>query len=72
MIIERSKIDMKFSYDIFRKFAEGGPVWIETVHGMETCKSRLRDLVMQNPGEYFAFDAAASRVVANTSDLRAA
>jgi hypothetical protein len=59
---------MKFTYDIFRKFAEGGPIWIETVHGMDTCKSRLHDLVLRNPGEYFAFDPSISRVVANSSD----
>jgi hypothetical protein len=60
---------MKLTYDIFQKFAEGGPVWIETVQGLETCKSRLHDLVLRNPGEYFAFDSSNSRVVASSSDL---
>jgi hypothetical protein len=70
MLRAKAEDDMKFAYDIFRKFAEGGPVWIETVHGMDTCKSRLHDLVRRNPGEYFAFDPSISRVVANSSDLQ--
>lgn len=59
--------DMKLTYDIFRKFAEDGPIWIETVQGIEKCKSRLLDLVQRNPGEYFAFDPLHSRVVAESS-----
>ena len=59
--------DMKLTYDIFRKFAEDGPIRIETVQGIETCKSRLLDLVQRNPGEYFAFDPLHSRVVAESS-----
>jgi len=60
--------DMKLTYDIFRKFAGDGPIWIETVQGIETCKSRLHDLVQRNPGEYFAFDPLHSRVVAMSSE----
>jgi len=60
--------DMKFTYDIFRKFAGDAPIWIESVHGIEKCKSRLLDLVQRNPGEYFALDPLHSRVVANSSD----
>src|ERR1700679_1469708 len=59
--------DMKLTYEIFRKFAEDGPIWIETVQGIEKCKSRLLDLVQRNPGEYFAFDPLHSRVVAESS-----
>jgi hypothetical protein len=60
--------DVEFTYDIFRKFADGGPIWIESVYGMESCRSRLVDLVQRNPGEYFAFDPLHSRVVAISSD----
>lgn len=67
---ENAEADMKLTYDIFRKFAEDGPVWIETVQGIETCKSRLLDLVQRNPGEYFAFDPVHSRVVANSSNTQ--
>jgi hypothetical protein len=63
---EKVEEDMKLTYDIFRKFAGDGPVWIETVQGIEKCKSRLLDLVERNPGEYFAFDPVHSRVVANS------
>lgn len=62
--------DMKLTYDIFRKFTHDGPIWIETVQDLETCKSRLLDLVRQNPGEYFAFDPLHSRVVANSSNTQ--
>lgn len=59
---------MKLTYDIFRRFSTDGPIWIETVQGLDTCKSRLLDLVKLNPGDYFAFDPIHSRVVASSSD----
>jgi len=62
---------LKLTYDIFRKFASGGPIWIESVQGIEKCKSRLFDLRLRNPGEYFAFDLLHSRVVANSSEQHA-
>jgi hypothetical protein len=64
---QETEDNLKLTYDIFRKFAEDGPIWIETVQGIEKCKSRLLDLVQRNPGEYFAFDPLHSRVVANSS-----
>lgn len=67
MLITHHEDDLGLAYDIFRKFAEGGPIWIETVRGMETCKSRLHDLVLRNHGEYFAFDPLHSRVVAQSA-----
>jgi hypothetical protein len=67
---EKPEVDMKLTYDIFRKFAEDGPIWIETVQGIEKCKSRLLDLVQRNPGEYFAFDPLHSRVVAHSSNTQ--
>ena len=67
MLITHHEDDLGLAYDIFRKFAEGGPIWIETVRGMETCKSRLHDLVLCNHGEYFAFDPLHSRVVAQSA-----
>jgi hypothetical protein len=63
-----SEADMNLTYDIFRRFSNDGPIWIETVHGLDTCKSRLLDLVQHNPGDYFAFDPLHSRVVASSSD----
>jgi hypothetical protein len=64
---QQKEDDMKLTYDIFRKFAQDGPVWIETVQGIEKCKSRMLDLVQRNPGEYFVFDPVHSRVVAISS-----
>jgi hypothetical protein len=67
---EKPEDNVKLTYDIFRRFAQDGPIWIETVQGIETCKSRLLDLVQRNPGEYFAFDPLHSRVVANSSNTQ--
>jgi hypothetical protein len=63
-----SEPDMNLTYDIFRRFSNDSPIWIETVQGLDKCKSRLLDLVQHNPGEYFAFDPLHSRVVASSSD----
>lgn len=60
----------KLNYDIFRKFAGDGPIWIESVAGIEQCKLRLVDLVRRNQGEFFVFDPLHSRIVANSMECR--
>ena len=61
----------KLTYDIFRKFAGDGPIWIESVYGIEKCRLRLVDLVQKNQGEFFAFDPLHSQIVANSTECRA-
>lgn len=53
----------KATYDIFRKFASDGPIWIESVSGLEKCRLRLVDLVQKSHGEFFAFDPLHSQIV---------
>ena len=56
---------MNETYDIFREFAESGPIWIEAVHGLENAKARLTTLLEAHPGNYFIYDPLASKVIAS-------
>jgi hypothetical protein len=49
--------------EIFKKLPEG-PIWVETVIGLEQIKERLANLNKTNPGEYFAYDILEARIVA--------
>jgi hypothetical protein len=55
---------MKATYDIFRRIPETGPVWIESVQGLENIKARLLHLINLCPGEYFVFDPTTARIIA--------
>jgi hypothetical protein len=56
---------MNETYDIFRELAETGPIWIEAVHGLETAKARLTELLQAHPGNYFIYDPLAAKVIAS-------
>jgi hypothetical protein len=58
---------MNESYDIFRDFAESGPIWIEAVHGLENAKARLTTLLEARPGNYFIYDPLAAKVIASAA-----
>jgi hypothetical protein len=58
---------MNETYDIFREFAESGPIWIEAVHGLENAKARLTTLIEARPGNYFIFDPLAAKVIASAA-----
>jgi len=56
---------MSESYDIFRELAETGPIWIETVQGLDNAKARVTELLEARPGNYFIYDPLASKVIAS-------
>jgi hypothetical protein len=59
---------MNGTYDIFSGMPHNGPIWIETVHGLENARARLNSLIETKPGDYFVFDSYAARIVHSTSD----
>ncbi len=54
---------MTGTYDIFRDFPKGGPIWVEVVQGLENARARLTKLCESSPGEYFIFDSTAAKIV---------
>ncbi|MGB7753643.1 MAG: hypothetical protein WCF88_18975 [Candidatus Acidiferrales bacterium] len=56
---------MSESYDIFRDLEESGPIWIEAVHGLESAKARVAELLATRPGNYFIYDPLAAKVIAS-------
>jgi hypothetical protein len=53
--------------DIFRKDANGNPVWIDAVQDLDGARQRLSQLALARPGEYFVFDHSTHSVVTSIS-----
>jgi hypothetical protein len=58
---------MSATYDIFMAFADGGPIWIEAVQGLENAKARLMLLHEAHSGDYFVYDPTSSKIVATAA-----
>lgn len=63
---------MSATYDIFRDFPDSGPIWIESIQGLENATGRLRNLLENRPGDYFVYDTASAKIVASISNPGAA
>jgi hypothetical protein len=59
---------MNGAYDILSGVPDNGPIWIETIHGLENARTRLTNLNHMKPGEYFVFDSYAAKIVHTTSE----
>jgi hypothetical protein len=53
------------SLDIFRKDAQGNPIWVGTTQDMDDARDHLNRLALALPGEYFVFDQRTRQVVAS-------
>lgn len=51
------------TYDIFRTLADGSPLWIEAVTGLENARKRLIELERIAPDHYRVFDSISQRFV---------
>jgi hypothetical protein len=58
---------MNETYDIFSGLPGNGPIWIETVHGLENARTRLEKLSETNPADYFVYDANAAKIVGTST-----
>ena len=54
--------------DIFKKDAQGSPVWLEAVMDHETAQRHLAEFASVLPGEYFAFDHITHKIIRLESD----
>ena len=57
------------SYDIFRRDADGDPVWVEAVADLETAKGRIIELSAAAPGQYVVFSQRSGRMVSSGTVL---
>jgi hypothetical protein len=51
------------SFDLFRKDADGTPVWLDCKPDLVAARDRLTQLAIGVPGEYFVFDQSKQRIV---------
>jgi len=55
---------MDATFIIFKKSpAPSGPVWVETVEGLERGKKRLHEYKSRSADDYYLFDVKLARVV---------
>jgi hypothetical protein len=57
---------MDRTYEIFRDDPQG-PLWLESVEGLDRAAKRLANISELKPGTYFAYDPRESRIVAKLS-----
>jgi hypothetical protein len=49
--------------DIFQKTAEGQPIWVKAVEGIDAARRYLFSLPASSRDEYFVFDVRANKTV---------
>jgi hypothetical protein len=55
---------MDATFIIFKKSpAQSGPVWVETVEGLEKSKRRLLEYKSKSTDDYYLFDVKQARVL---------
>ena len=59
---------MKKIYDVFKRFPEG-PLWIQSVEGMDEARRLVTFLCSRNDGCYFVYDSARAEIVAESSSI---
>ena len=56
-------MNMKRTYDIFKKLPNIGLIWVEAVEGLEHAHARVCELVSAHSGEYFVYDLMHKKIV---------
>jgi hypothetical protein len=49
-------------FDIFARFPDGRPIWMESVEGLENANRRVLELTQIAPRDYFIYSAASGTV----------
>jgi transcription elongation factor Elf1 len=53
------------TYDIFSGLREHGPIWLESIDGLEQACARMRDRATLKPGAYFVYCSQTNAVLAS-------
>ncbi len=51
------------SYDLFALDSERGPLWLESIGGLENAKRCMEQRTAESPGEYFIYNVREGTVV---------
>ena len=54
-------------FDILKRLDDGSFIWLEATQDLHRAQSRLQQLSIQSPGEYFVFDQNRQQIVAKLS-----
>ena len=47
--------DMETTFDIFARLPDGKPIWMESVEGLAKTNTRVRELTLIAPNDYFVY-----------------
>jgi hypothetical protein len=50
-------------YDIFMRFPDGAPLWLEAVEGLERARKRLASLANASDAEYFIYSEKSGGII---------
>jgi hypothetical protein len=54
---------MKPTYDIFKELPGGGPIWIDSVPGLDEAIDRTKRIAKTCPGKYSVYDLTRTRAM---------
>jgi hypothetical protein len=54
-------------FDILRRENDGSFIWVEAAHNLSAAQARLKELILESPGEYLIFDRKTQQVIAKSS-----
>ena len=54
---------MEHKLDIFKRLADGHPIWVKAVEGLEEAKRQLAQMANDKPGSYFIFNSRSGLVI---------
>jgi hypothetical protein len=56
-------------YDIFMRFPDGAPLWLEAVEGLDRARKRLASLASTSDAEYFIYSEKSGGIVERNPDV---
>jgi hypothetical protein len=56
-------------YDIFMRFPDGAPLWLEAVEGLDRARNRLASLASTSDAEYFIYSEKSGGIVERNPEV---
>ncbi|MFY9532403.1 MAG: hypothetical protein WBC04_22335 [Candidatus Acidiferrales bacterium] len=57
------------TYDLFAVDSDCGPLWLESISGLENAKRCMEQRAAESPGDYFVYNAREGAVVARSQQV---
>jgi len=56
-------VPSEITYDIFKDDAEGSPLWIEAVDGLDQAMNRMEELAASDDSDYYLFCSQVGKII---------